>query len=74
MLIDTRTDESMISSFAAYLNISEDDFFQYINNPAIKDRIDYLLSNFDVLKDEIQSFFSDFHPNDYSQGTAPPIA
>lgn len=53
MLIDTRTDESMISSFAAYLNISEDDFFQYINNPAIKDRIDYLLSNFDVLKDEI---------------------
>lgn len=64
MLIDTRTDESMISSFAAYLNISEDDFFQYINNPAIKDRIDYLLSNFDVLKDEIQSFFSDFHPKE----------
>ena len=64
MLIDTRTDKSMISSFAAYLNITEDDFFQYINNPANKARIDYLLSDPDISEDEILSIFSDFHPKE----------
>ena len=36
MLIDTRTKESIIASLASYLDITEDELFQYIDYAANK--------------------------------------
>lgn len=62
MLIDTRTTESMIASLTTYLNITEDELFQYIDNAASKARIDSKTFDLDIFKDEIIQIISEFLP------------
>lgn len=64
MLIDTRTDESMISSLATYLNITEDELFQYIDSAANKARIDNLFIDHEIFDDEVISLISDLQPKE----------
>lgn len=64
MLIDTRTTESMIASLTTYLNIKEDELFQYIDNAASKARIDCKTFDLDIFKDEIIQIISDFYPKE----------
>lgn len=50
MLIDTRTKESMIASLASYLDITEDELFQYIDYAANKAQPDSWTFNTDMLE------------------------
>ena len=64
MLIDTRTDESMISSLAIYLNITEDELFQYIDSATNKARIDNLQIDYEIFEEEVISIISDLQPKE----------
>lgn len=64
MLIDTRTDESMISSLATYLNITEDELFHHIDSAANKARIDNLFIDHEIFDDEVISLISDLQPKE----------
>lgn len=64
MLIDTRTDESMIFSLATYLNITEEELFQYIDSAANKARIDNLFIDHEIFDDEVISLISDLQPKE----------
>lgn len=59
MLIDTRTKESMIASLASYLDITEDELFQYIDYAANKAQQDRWAFNTDIFEEELLSIFSD---------------
>lgn len=60
MLIDTRTTESMIASLTTYLNITEDELFQYIDNAASKARIDSKTFDLDIFKMKLYKSFRIF--------------
>ena len=62
MLIDTRTKESMIASLASYLDITEDELFQYIDYAANKAQPDSWAFNTDIFEEELLSIFSDLQP------------
>lgn len=62
MLIDTRTKESMIASLASYLDITEDELFQYIDYAANKAQLDSWTFNTDIFEEELLSIFSDLQP------------
>ena len=62
MLIDTRTKESMIASLASYLDITEDELFQYIDYAANKAQPDSWAFNNDIFEEELLSFFSNLQP------------
>lgn len=62
MLIDTRTKESMIASLASYLDITEDELFQYIDYVANKAQPDSWAFNTDIFEEELLSIFSDLQP------------
>lgn len=64
MLIDTRTDESMISSLAIYLNITEYELFQYIDSATNKARIDNLQIDYEIFEEEVISIISDLQPKE----------
>lgn len=64
MLIDTRTKESMIASLAAYLDITEDELFQYIEYAANKAQPDSWAFNTDIFEEELLSIFSDLQPEE----------
>ncbi len=64
MLIDTRTTESMIASLTTYLNITEDELFQYIDNAASKARIDSKILDLGIFEDEIIPIISALQPKD----------
>ena len=64
MLIDTRTKESMIASLAAYLDITEDELFQYIEYAANKAPADRWAFNTDIFEEELLSLFSDLQPEE----------
>lgn len=57
MLIDTRTKESMIASFATYLDVTEDELFQYIEYAADKAQQDSWAFNTDIFEGELLSIF-----------------
>lgn len=59
MLIDTRTKESMIASLASYLDVTEDELFQYIDYAANKAQPDSWAFNADIFEEELLSIFSD---------------
>lgn len=62
MLIDTKTKESMIASLASYLDITEDELFQYIDYAANKAQQDSWAFNTDVFEEELLSIISDLQP------------
>jgi len=62
LLIDTRTKESMIASLASYLDITEDELFQYIDYAANKAQPDSWAFNTDIFEEELLSIFSDLQP------------
>ncbi len=62
MLIGTRTKESMIASFAAYLDITKDELFQYIEHATNKAQLDDRGFDPDIFEEELLSFFSVIHP------------
>ncbi len=64
MLIDTRTKESMIASFATYLDVTEDELFQYIEYAADKAQQDSWAFNTDIFEGELLSIFSDLQPEE----------
>ena len=64
MLIDTRTKESMIASLAAYLDVTEDELFQYIGYAADKAQQDSWAFNTDIFEGELLSIFSDLQPEE----------
>ena len=64
LLIDTRTTESMIASLTTYLNITEDELFQYIDNAASKARIDSKTLDLGIFEDEIIPIISTLQPKD----------
>lgn len=64
MLIDTRTTESMIASLTTYLNITEDELFQYIDNAASKARTDSITFDLGIFEDEIIPIISDLQPKE----------
>ena len=64
MLIDTRTKDSMIASLAAYLDVTEDKLFQYIEYAADKAQQDSWAFNTDIFEEELLSIFSDLQPEE----------
>ena len=64
MLIDTRTKDSMIASLAAYLDVTEDELFQYIEYAADKAQQDGWAFNTDIFEEELLSIFSDLQPEE----------
>ncbi len=64
MLIDTKTKESMIASLASYLDITEDELFQYIDYAANKAQQDSWAFNTDVFEKELLSIVSDLQPEE----------
>lgn len=64
MLIDTRTKDSMIASLASYLDITEDELFQYIDYAANKAQPDRWAFNTDIFEEELLSIFSDLQPEE----------
>ncbi len=62
MLIDTRTKESMIASLASYLDITEDELFQYIDYAANKAQKNRWAFNINIFEEELLSIFSDLQP------------
>lgn len=64
MLIDTRTKESMIASLASYLDITEDELFQYIVYAANKAQPDRGEFNTDIFEEELLLIFSDLQPEE----------
>ena len=54
----------MISSLALYLDITEDDLFQYIDYAANKAQQDKWAFNTDIFEEELLSIFSNLQPNE----------
>lgn len=52
----------MIASLASYLDITEDELFQYIDYAANKAQLDSWAFNTDIFEEELLSIFSDLHP------------
>lgn len=64
MLIDTRTKESMIASLASYLDITEDELFQYIDYAANKAKSDSQVFNTCIFEEELLSIFLYLQPEE----------
>lgn len=54
----------MISSLAIYLNITEDELFQYIDSATNKARIDNLQIDYEIFEEEVISIISDLQPKE----------
>lgn len=65
MIIDTRSKEGIVSSLAHYLDIAENELYQYIDRAADKAQEDSWAFDTDVFRDELLSIFSDLQPEEY---------